>query len=343
MYPGRCGLRRRAAAIVAAVSARTRILALIGAAAVVVVAAVVLVAAGGEGSGDGRSAAREGLPPLALDLGLRTDREAKELRRAVELYNKQQPAAAARIFDRYSSPEAQVGSAFAAWPDGTVASLEGLAGRHPRDSLILLNLGLARFWSGDNRGATQAWLDAYEAQPDTPSSLTADQLLNPNTPKGEPVFIPSFPVPPLRSTKAQLAALRRAARKPDLRARILYGIALQTIGRERSAERAYASAARLAPDDPEPQVAVAVSRFTRSEPARAFSRLGPLTKRFPKAPTVRFHLGVLLAWRGQIAAAEEQFRKARAVDPTDPLAREAAHWLAALRQAHGGRTQAPKR
>ena len=318
-------------------SPRTRILALIGVAAVAVVAAVVLVAAGGDdGSSDGRSAARKGRPPLALDLGLRADPEAKQLRRAAVLYNAQKPAEAARIFNRYSSMEAQVGSAFAAWPDGTVASLEGLAQRYPRDSLVLLNLGLARFWSGDNNGATQAWLDAYQAQPDTPSSLTADQLLNPNTPKGEPVFIPSFAVPTVRGTAPQLAALRRAARKRDLRARLIYGIALQRLGKERSAERAYASAVRLAPNDPEPQVAVAVSRFTRTEPARAFSRLGPLTKRFPKAPTVRFHLGLLLAWRGQIAAAEEQFRKAQAIDPSDPLAREAAHWLAALKQAHSG-------
>ncbi len=329
--------------MVAAVSPRTRILALIGAAAVVVVAAVVLVAAGGDdGSDNGRSAARKGLPPIALDLGLRSDAEAKELRRAVTLYNGNQAAAAGRIFDRYSSPEAQVGSSFATWPDGTVASLEGLAGRYPRNSLVLLNLGLARFWSGDNRGASQAWLDAYEAQPDTASSLTADHLLNPNTPKGEPVFIPSFHVPALsRLDTAQLAKLQRAARKPDVHARIVYGIALQLLGRERSAERAFASAVRVAPNDPEPQVAVAVSRFTRTQPARAFSRLGPLTQRFPKAPTVRFHLGLLLAYRGQIAAAEEQFRKARAIDPADPLAREAAHWLAEFRRAHAARTQAP--
>jgi tetratricopeptide (TPR) repeat protein len=318
------------------VSPRTRILALIGAAAVVVIAAVVLVAAGGDdGSNDGRSAARTGLPPLALDLGIREDAEARQLRRAVAFYNTQKPEAAARIFDRYSSTEAQIGSAFAAWPDGTVASLEGLANRFPRNSMVLLNLGLARFWSGDNRGASQAWVDAYEAQPDTPSSLTADQLLNPNTPKGEPVFIPSFPVPQLRQegAAAQVAGLERAARKADVRARIIYGIALQRLGKERSAERMYASAVRLAPNDPEPQVAVAVSRFTRTQPARAFSRLGPLSKRFPKAPTVRFHLGLLLAWRGQIAAAQEQFRKAVAIDPSDPLAREAAHWLAALKQA----------
>jgi hypothetical protein len=96
MYPGCSGLPSRDAAIVAAVSPRTRILALIGVVAVVVVAAVVLVAAGGDGGSDnGRSAARKGLPPLALDLGLRADAQAEALRRAVTLYNvrKQAPAA----------------------------------------------------------------------------------------------------------------------------------------------------------------------------------------------------------------------------------------------------------
>jgi Flp pilus assembly protein TadD len=119
---------------------------------------------------------------------------------------------------------------------------------------------------------------------------------------------------------------------------LLYGIALQRLGRERSAERAYASAARLAPSDPEPQVAVAVARFSRSEPARAFARLGPLTRRYRTAPTVRFHLGLLLAWLGKIDAAEQQFVRARQIDPQDPLGHEAARWLAKLQQARKART-----
>src|SRR5207244_3998394 len=133
------------------------------------------------------------------------------------------------IFDRYSSLPAQIGSAFTGWPSGTVSQLEGMANRFPDNSLVLLNLGLARYWSGDNAGAAQAWQDAYEAQPDTQSSLTADRLLHPNTPPGIPVFVPSFAVPNLKAKTpaAQLAELQAAARKPDERARLVYGIALQ--------------------------------------------------------------------------------------------------------------------
>ena len=145
-----------------------------------------------------------------------------------------------------------------------------MANRYPDNSLVLLNLGLARYWSGDNAGAAQAWTDAYEAQPDTESSLTADRLLHPNTPPGIPIFVPGFAAPVLhgKTPAQQVAELAAAARKPDVHARLAYGIALQRVGREVSAQRAYASAARLAPDDPEPLVAEAVARFSRSQPVR---------------------------------------------------------------------------
>jgi tetratricopeptide (TPR) repeat protein len=326
-------------------SARTRILAAIGLAALAAVAAVALLA-GRNGGGDHGSGVRKGAPPLALDLGLRTDPEAAALRGAVELYARGRRDEAGRIFVRYASASAQVGAAFAGWPDGTVAELEGLAEQYPHDSLVLVNLGLARFWSGDDNGAAAAWLDAFDSQPDTPSALTADWLLHPNTPEGVPIFVPGFAAPRLAgSPNERLGQLRRAAARLDVHARLLYGIALQRLGRQRSAERTYAAAARLAPHDPEPEVAVAVARFSRSEPARAFSRLGPLTRRYPKAPTVRFHLGLLLAWLGKIDAAEQQFERARRIDPQDPLGKEAARWLARLRQARNApaaaRTRAP--
>jgi tetratricopeptide (TPR) repeat protein len=331
-------------------SARMRILVVIGVAAVAAIGAVAFISGrGSDGPSASQTAARKGAPPLALDLGLRDDERARALQRAVNLYADHQPARAAQIFDRYSSLPAQIGSAFAGWPNGTVSQLEGMANRYPDNSLVLLNLGLARFWSGDNAGAAQAWTDAYEAQPDTQSSLTADRLLHPNTPAGIPVFVPGFAAPVVHGKTAaqQLAELAAAARKPDVHARLAYGIALQRVGREVSAQRAYASAARLAPNDPEPLVAEAVARYSRSQPVRAFSRLGRLTRRFPHSPTVRFHLGLLLAWQpGQLDAAEGQFRKAENIDPSDPLAKEAGRWLkelAAARSAAAGRTQAPTR
>src|SRR5439155_15102676 len=98
----------------------------------------------------------------------------------------------------------------------------------------------------------------------------------------------------------QLAALARAARRPDVRAKLLYGLALQRLGHRLAARREYDAAAKLAPGDPEAQVAAAVGHFDKSRPADAFSRLGPLTRRFPHAATVRFHLGPLLFWLSRV-------------------------------------------
>jgi len=124
--------------------------------------------------------------------------------------------------------------------------------------------------------------------------------------------------------------LARAARKPELRAKLLYGVALQRVERPVSAERQFAAAAALAPDNPEAQVAAAVGRFDKDNPSAAFSRLGPLTKRFPRAPTVRFHLGLLLLWLNDLPDARKQLRLARAEAPGTPLAREANRFLVRL-------------
>src|SRR4051812_44224095 len=68
---------------------------------------------------------QSGRPPLVLDFGVRTDPESVELRRASDLYDRGQVRAAGLIFDRYHSVEAELGAAFAAWPDrfGEVSTL----------------------------------------------------------------------------------------------------------------------------------------------------------------------------------------------------------------------------
>jgi tetratricopeptide (TPR) repeat protein len=316
---------------------------MVGLAAVAAAAAAIgiTVILGGD---DQRDGARKGTPPLILDLGVRTDPEARELRRAELLYNAKRRREAAAIFARYQSPPAEIGAAFAAWPKGSLTRLEALAAARPRDALVLLHLGFARFWAGDDQDAVAAWRETARAQPDSPSAGRAEDLLYPRFPRGRPFFVPSFGSPQELeglSPPRQLAALARRAQSEDVHAKLLYGLALQRIGRPMSARRQYDEAARLAPTDAEAQVAAAVGRFDKARPAAAFSRLGPLTRRFPRAQTVRFHLGLLLLWlaRVQPGAVEEgkaQFRRARSMGPRTPLGKEASRLLERLKAVQMG-------
>jgi hypothetical protein len=80
-------------------------------------------------------------------------------------------------------------------------------------------------------------------------------------------------------------------------------------------------------------VADAIGRYEKSNPAAAFSRLGPLTRRFPSAASPRFHLGVLLLWQKDVAEAERQLELARRAEPGSRIAGEAARFLRAIRKA----------
>jgi predicted Zn-dependent protease len=92
----------------------------------------------------------------------------------------------------------------------------------------------------------------------------------------------------------------------------------------------FAAAARRAPGDDEAQVAAAVGRFTKADPAAAFSRLGPLVRRFPRSQSVRFHLGELLVWLRQVKEAERQLGLARSLGPRTPLGRTSQAFLSQL-------------
>jgi tetratricopeptide (TPR) repeat protein len=280
-----------------------------------------------------------GAPPLVLaDLGVRVDPEARALRRAERLLDRKRRAEAGRIFERYDSPEAQIGAAFARWPDSSLETIERLGDERPRNSLVLLHLGYANLWAGKPDDAASAWRMAAQAQPDSASAQRADDALHPDFPPGQPLFVPSFRPPPglnRLDPPAQLAALERSARENDARAKLLYGLALQRLGHRISARRQYAAAARLAPRDAEAQVAAAVGRFDKSRPSEAFSRLGPLTRRFPHSATVRFHLGLLLLWLarnqpGSVDEAKRQLRLAQREEPGSRLSREAKRLLAGL-------------
>ena len=276
-----------------------------------------------------------GAPPLSLDLGVRTDAEAVDLREALRLYEAGRRHAAGQLFSRHDSLEARIGEAFSLWPNGTVARLTQLSGLHPKSAAVQLNLGIADYWAGDP-GAKDAWRAAAEVEPDTAYAVTAGNLLHPEFARNLPIFVPleGAPAAVLRlQPPAQLAALARRARAGAVADRLLYGVALQRLGKQRSAERVYAGAARLAPNDPEARVAAAVALFDKAQPVLAFSRLGPLTRTFPRAATVRFHLGLLLLWSGQVKEARRQLELVKTVDPRPALTGVAKRYLDELRAA----------
>jgi tetratricopeptide (TPR) repeat protein len=271
---------------------------------------------------------------LTLELGVRADEEAVALRRASRLYADGKRSEAARAFARFDSLEARVGQAFASWPDGTVDRLNRLAGLHPQRAVVQLNLGVALFWSG-LAGSEDAWRAAVASEPDTPYSIAAGNLLHPEYARGIPIFVTTAPLPKGLddlAPAAQLAVLRRGA-NASVEGTLLYGVALQRLGRQQSARRVFAAAARQAPQNVEAQVAAAVGRFDKARPAEAFSTLGPLTRTFPNSSTVRFHLGLLLLWSGEVREAKSQLLRATRAEPGSPLAQEADRYLDELRKA----------
>jgi len=305
-------------------SARTRIWLIVGGVAL-------LAAAGTAGlvtltRDDAKTKPVAKAPPLLLDLGVRDDAEARAIRRAARLYAQGRRVRARAIFERYDSPEAQVGAAFAAWPD-TLAKLKAL----PRSvAVVRLHEGVALAAEGDEQVARRELLAATRVEPDTPYAVRADDFLHPRLAPGLPLFLPSEPYPARLarlSPAAQLAVLAHGRSVAD---RLRYGAALQRLGRPVSARRVFDLAVRLAPEDPEALTAAAVGRFDKDAPAPAFARLGPLSRRFPRAQTVRFHLGVLLLWIGDVSDGKRQLRKAWALGPETRLGREAERFLQRL-------------
>jgi tetratricopeptide (TPR) repeat protein len=269
-------------------------------------------------------------PALVLDLGVRTDAQAVALRRANRLYSAGKRRSAGRIFARYDSVTAQVGSALAAWPSGTVTRLRRLADSHPASALVLLHLGLAEVASGQTEAARAEWRQALARDPDVEAAVQAESLLYPGFAPGRPPFVPSVPVPASiarLSPPRQLAVLEQGSHDGGVRGRLFYGAALQRLGRPLSAEREFGAAARLAPDDAEAQVAAAVGLFTKGKPAVAFSRLGPLSARFSHSQSVRFHLGELLLWIGQLQKARQELRLAYGEGKTTVLGKTSRVFL----------------
>ena len=204
-------------------------------------------------------------------------REARDLRRPRELYEGERPRRP-RVFDRHRSLQARIGVAFARWPRGTQGRLEQLSAVNPRSAAVRLHLGLAYFWAGRDAEALAEWRAAAQLEPDSLFAVRAADLLHPGQAPGLPAFVPGFEGPAELGrvgAAAQLALLRRNASRPDARAKLLYGVALQRLGRPVSAERLFAEAARLAPairrPRPPPRSA-ATARLHRSGRSRGSAR-----------------------------------------------------------------------
>jgi hypothetical protein len=276
---------------------------------------------------------RAGRPPLELEFGVDASTEARALARAQTLYNGKHVAQAAAIFGRYHSLEAQIGSAFAAWNEGGLAAVRRLAAAHRGSGVMLLHLGLADYWAGRNADAVAAWRQVASRFRDSPYGVAAEDALH-GGPPGLPAIVIDLDLPKaIRNlpAAAQLAALKRAAAKPDAQAKLLYGVTLWNYLRMPiSAERELAAAAKLAPRDAAVRAAAAVALFSKANPRRAFAHLGPLTAAFPHSAAVEFHLGELLVYIGEYGKAATHLRGAVAEAPRSPYAKPARTLLASL-------------
>ena len=190
----------------------------------------------------------------------------------------------------------QVRAAMANPPKRAARLLEPLAQQHPKDAVVQFNNAMALYCAGYVGDATQSFRQAKQAGRDTYYEVISDNLLHPQ------FFHPEGGgYPPLQYFGRDKL--------------ILQGQIEQNRFHQRTAEKLWARAARLHPDDDQAQVAAAVGRFDMDNLSASFSRLGPLVKRFPASQSVRFHLGLMLAWTGQRDLAVQEFRAAVKLGP----------------------------
>jgi tetratricopeptide (TPR) repeat protein len=314
---------------------RTRVLAIVAAAAALAVAGTVTITwLQTRGETTQRPGAvtkpRAGVPPLTLDFGVRSDPEAVALSQGETLLRKGKRQAALAVFERYHSVDAQIGAAFARWPADGLDTVKGLVAAHPRNASAQLHLGWALLWTGRAADAAKQFLRVATAFADTPEAVTAEDVLYPKFAPNLPTLILGVGLPSAPSAAGQLRILEQDARNADVAAKLRYGLALWTLRRRVSAEREFEAAAALDPRNAVAQTAAAVALFTKRDPVRAFSRLGPLTSVFPHAAVVRLHLGTLLLWTGSIKKAGDQFRLAIADEPSSPFAAAARQLLSII-------------
>jgi Flp pilus assembly protein TadD len=190
-------------------------------------------------------------------------------------------------------------------------ALEPLAQSNPKDPAVQFNYGVALFCAGFLNEASQAFRVAKTVGRNTFYEMRADEILHPQYFSPQDGLYPLFQ--PIRSDPL-----------------LLQGVLQQRQGHQHSAERLYRQAARARPNDDEARVAAAVGLFDEDNLSASFSRLGPLVRRFPASQSVRYHLGLLLAWTGQRDQAITEFRLARSLGAGTSLGKQAEAFLRGL-------------
>jgi tetratricopeptide (TPR) repeat protein len=212
-----------------------------------------------------------------------------------------------------SPAEKQIRQAYKSWPKGSIAAMERLGREYPKDPVVQLYRGLALYWAGYLADAEVVLRSAKKIGRDTPWEVQADNLLHPQFQINYPTFVPTRADPLLEQ-----------------------GARLQTQGKQHSALEVFEQAARKRPKDCDAAVAVAVAHFDKDRLDASFSRLGPLTRKFPRCQTVRYYLGLLLAWTGQRDPAIVQFQKAVELGPNTERGKGAAEFLKSVTGGGGG-------
>ena len=219
--------------------------------------------------------------------------------------------APARIVPGVRSPHvAAVRAAMTERAPQAAKALEPLAQADPADPVVQYNYAAALYCGGYFGEATTAFEQAKAAGRNTWYEVQSDLLLHPQ------FFTKSGTYPPFTYT----------GHDPLL----VQGMVQQRAFHQHSAEKLWAKAAKEEPSSDAAQVAAAVGRFDMDNLSASFSRLGPLVKRFPRSQSVRFHLGLLLAWTGQRKQAVTEFRKALALGARTELGKESKAFLNGL-------------
>ena len=156
----------------------------------------------------------------------------------------------------------------------------------------------SRLLGGPRRRRRRAWRRAARLEPDTPSAVDAADFLHPRRRAPGSCRRDRRRRSPRSSSQPARARRRRIAH-----ASILYG--------SRSGSSSPSRRSASSPRPPRSRRTTRRARrggrrrvLARRNPSRPFSQLGPLTAAFPKAATVRFHLGLLLLWTRQVTKAQ---------------------------------------